>query len=132
MKKSMHPLLILVALGILFGCVTVSLGQERIPNVGSSEKATDDPEVVSAAEFAVSAQKKKEGGALSLVSIKSAREMSTRDTAYLLCLEVKAGEETDAGVEAQSVEVVVSAPPTRGGEKKKWKLSRWEEKDCGN
>lgn len=131
MKKSVHPLMILVALGILFGCATVSFGQERIPNVGSSEVATDDPEVVSAAEFAVSAQKEKEGGPLSLVSIKSARLMSTRDTAYSLCLEIKAGDETDAGVEAQSVEVVVSAPLTRKGEKKKWKLARWEEKNCG-
>jgi hypothetical protein len=125
MRKSVHLLMALVALGILFGCASVSLGQERIPNVGSSEKATDDPEVVSAAEFAVSAQKKKVGGRLSLVSIKSAHEMSTRDTAYSLCLEVKAGEE------AQSVEVVVTAAPTRGEEKKKWELSRWQEKDCG-
>jgi hypothetical protein len=132
MRKSVHPLMILVALGILFGCATVSFGQNdrKIPMVRSTEKATDDVEVVSAAEFAVSAQKKKEGGPLSLVSIKSARLMSTRDTAYLLCLEVKAGDEADAGVEAQDVEVVVSAPPTRGGEKKKWKLERWNKKDC--
>src|SRR5215216_5970190 len=131
MRKSVHLLMALVALGILFGCASVSFGQERIPNVGSSEVATDDPEVVAAAEFAVSAQKKKEGGPLSLVSIKSARLMSTRDTAYLLCLEVKAADEDDAGVEAQSVEVVVSAPPTREGEKKKWKLERWNKKECG-
>jgi hypothetical protein len=130
MRKSVHPLIILVALAILFGCATVSLGQQ-IPNVGSTEKATDDPEVVAAAEFAVSARKAKEGGPLSLVSIKRANLMSTRDTAYLLCLEVKAGDEDDAGVEAQSVEVVVSAPLTRGREKKKWKLERWQAKDCG-
>jgi hypothetical protein len=133
MRKSVHLLMALVALGILFGCATVSFGQNdrKIPMVGSTEKSTDDVEVVSAAEFAVSAQKKKENGPLSLVLIKSARLMSTRDTAYLLCMEVKAGEETDAGVEAQSVEVVVSAPPTREGEKKKWKLNRWSKKDCG-
>ena len=132
MRKSVHLWMALVALGIVFGCATVSFGQERIPMVGSTEKATDDPEVVSAAEFAVSAQKKKENGPLSLVSIKSAREMSTRDTSYLLCLEVKAGDEDDAGVESQNVEVVVSAPDAREGEKKKWKLNRWEVKDCGN
>ena len=131
MRKSMRPLMILFGLGILFGCATISFGQD-IPTVGSSEKATDDPEVVAAAEFAVSAQKQKEGGPLSLVSIKKANLMSTRDTAYLLCLEVKAGEESDAGVEPQNVEVVVSAPPTRAGAKKKWKLERWEEKECGN
>ena len=130
MRKSVRPLMILVALGVLFGCATVSLGQERIPNVGSSEKATDDPEVVEAAEFAVSAQKQKEGGPLSLVSIKRANAMSTRDTAYLLCLEVKAADEDDSGVETQSVEVTVSSPPTRGGAKK-WKLGRWQEKNCG-
>lgn len=133
MRKSVHPLMILVALGILLGCATVSFGQngEKIPMVGSREKATDDPEVVEAAEFAVSAQKEKEGGPLSLVSIKSANLLSTRDWAYILCLEVKAGDETDAGVEAQYVEVTVSAPATRGGGKKKWKLNRWQVKDCG-
>ena len=133
MRKSVHPLMILVALGILFGCATVGFGQNdgKIPMLGSREKATDNPEVVEAAEFAVSAQKEKEGGPLSLVSIKSANLLSTRDTAYILCLEVKAGDETDAGVDVQSVEVTVSAPATRGGGKKKWKLGRWEEKDCG-
>jgi hypothetical protein len=134
MRKSVHLLMTFVALGILFGCATVSFGQNdrKIPMVGSTEKATDDVEVVAAAEFAVSAQKEKEGGPLSLVSIKSANLMSTRDTAYLLCLEIKAADEDDAGVEAQSVEFVVSAPSTREGEKKKWKLNRWTKKDCGD
>ena len=133
MRKSVHPLMILVALGILLGCATFSFSQngEKIPMVGSTEKATDDPEVVEAAEFAVSAQRTKEGGPLSLVTIKRARELSTRDTAYIICLEVKAGDETDAGVESQNVEVVVSAPLTRAREKK-WKLDRWQEKNCGN
>jgi hypothetical protein len=131
MRKSVPLLMTLVALGLLFGCASAGFGQERIPSVGSSEKATDDVEVVEAAEFAVNAQKKKQGGPLSLVSIKSARDLATRDTAYMLCLEVKAADEDDAGVEAQSVEVTVSAPLTRGGEKKKWKLERWQVKDCG-
>jgi hypothetical protein len=51
MRKSVHPLMILVALGILFGCATVSFGQNdrKIPMVGSTEKTTNDPKVVSAA-----------------------------------------------------------------------------------
>jgi hypothetical protein len=131
MRKNVHLLVTLVALGLLFGCASVSFGQNggKIPMVGSREKATDDPEVVEAAEFAVSERKEKEGGPLSLVSIKRARIRSTRDTVYSLCLEVKAGDETDAGADAQDVEVLVSAPPTRG--KKSWKLETWEEKDCG-
>ena len=73
MRKRVHPLMILVALGILFGCASVSFGQNggKIPMVGSTEKSTDDPEAVSAAEFAASAQKKKENGPLSLVAITS-------------------------------------------------------------
>jgi Aspartic acid proteinase inhibitor len=133
MRKCVHLLMTLVALGILFGCASVSFGQDdaRPPVVGGYSKvATDDSGVVSAAEFAVSARKEQEGGPLSLVSIERAERQSVAGTNYRLCLQVKAADEDDAGVEAQNVEVVVfeKLPRAPGN---KYKLTSWKEKDCG-
>jgi hypothetical protein len=132
MRKSMQVLMILVALGITFGCATAGFGQEEEQPVGSYTKvATDNAEVVAAAEFAVSARKEKKGGPLSLVSIKRAEEQSVGGINYMLCLEVKAADETDAGVETQEVKVVVWNKLTRRGEKKKYELTSWKEADRG-
>ena len=132
MKKSSQVLIVLVALGIAFGCATVGLGQGR-PIVGGYKKvATDDAGVVAAAEFAVSAQKEKQGGdPLSLVSIESAERQVVQGTNYKLCLKVKAADETDAGVEAQDVKVVVWQKLTKPGAEKAYQLTSWEEADCG-
>ena len=125
MKKSSQVLLVLVALGIIMGCATVSLGQ--VPRVGGySETATDDPEVQQAAEFAVSAQKEKQDGPLSLVSIKRAERQTVAGVNYRLCLEVKAADETDAGVESQHVQAVVYR-----NLKNEYRLTSWQEADCG-
>ncbi len=44
MKKRSQVLIVLVALGITFGCATVGFGQGRVPMVGSyNQVATSDP-----------------------------------------------------------------------------------------
>jgi hypothetical protein len=132
MKKCVHLLMFLVVLGITLGSATVGLGQEEGPMVGGYKKvATDDPEVVAAAEFAVSARKEKQGGPLSLVSIKRAERQVVAGMNYSLCLEVKAADETDADAETQEVRVVVWNKLTRRGEKKKYELTSWKEANCG-
>ncbi|HEY0377713.1 MAG TPA: cystatin domain-containing protein [Pyrinomonadaceae bacterium] len=131
MKKSSQVLMVLVALGIAFGCASVGLGQGRPIVGGYKEAATDDAEVVAAAEFAVSARKEQEGGPLSLVSIKRAERQVVQGTNFRLCLEVKAADETDAGVDSQDVKVVVWQKLTRPGEEKQYQLTSWEEADCG-
>jgi hypothetical protein len=69
MRKRVHPLMILVALGILFECATVSFGQNdrKIAMVGSTEKVMADPQAVSAAKFAVSTRKEKEDGPITSI-----------------------------------------------------------------
>jgi hypothetical protein len=131
MKKSLQVLMVLVALGIAFGCATVGLGQGRPIVGGYKEAATDDAEVVAAAEFAVSARKEQEGGPLSLVSIKRAERQVVQGTNFRLCLEVKAADETDAGVDSQDVRAVVWQKLTRPGAEKQYQLTSWEEADCG-
>lgn len=127
MRKSMHAMMVLVALVITIGCASVGFGQ-RVG--GYSKVAADDPGVVAAAEFAVSAQKEKTGGPLSLVSIKHAERQVVAGMNYKLCLEVKAADETDAGVEPQDVQAVVWNKLTRRGEPKKYELTSWKEGDC--
>jgi hypothetical protein len=127
MKKSLQFLSVLVALGITFGWATVGLGQERVPLVGGySEAATDDSEVVAAAKFAIRAQKRKQGGPLSLVSIKRAERQVVAGMNYRLCLKVKAAAVTNAGEETQDIQVVIFQSL-----KNKYSLKSWEKADCG-
>jgi aspartic proteinase inhibitor len=126
MKKSLQVVIILVALGVAFGCAMVSFGQGRPIVGGYKEVATDDPEVQAAAEFAVSEQKKKQDDApLSLVSIEHAERQVVAGMNYRLCLKVKAADEDDAGVETQDVKVVVFKSL-----KKEYSLKSWDEEDC--
>jgi hypothetical protein len=134
MRKSVHLRMTLVTLGILFGCVSVSFGQndgEVIMVGGYRTVASDDKEAVSAARFAIRAQKRRKGGPLSLVSIERAERQTVAGTNYKLCLQVKAADEMGNGVEIKDVEVVVFEPlPVHGG-KKKYGLTSWKEEDCG-
>jgi hypothetical protein len=125
MKKSMQVLMVLVTLGITFGCATVGLGQVR----GGGWKEVEDKNdagVVAAAEFAVSARKEQEGGPLSLVSIEQAERQVVAGIKYRICMKVKAADETDAGEESQDVRVEVFRSLQN-----KHTLNSWEEADCG-
>jgi hypothetical protein len=126
MKKSLQVVIVLVALGVAFGCAIISLGQGRPIVGGYKEVATDDPEVQEAAEFAVNEQKKKEDdSALSLVSIEHAERQVVAGMNYRLCLKVKAADEDDAGAEPQDVKVVVFKSL-----KKEYSLKSWDEEKC--
>ena len=114
-----------VGLCVAFSCVA-AVAQERPIVGGYKEAKKDDPAVVAAAEFAVGARQEQAGGPLSLVSIMSAERQVVQGMNYRLCLEVKAGEETDAGVESQSVQAVVYQ-----NLKREYSLTSWEEKHCG-
>jgi hypothetical protein len=128
MKKSLQVVIVLVALGVAFGCTIVGLGQGRPIVGGYKVVATDDPDVQAAAEFAVSEQKKKQGEEqVSLVSIEHAERQVVAGTNFRLCLKVsKAADEDDAGEEPQDVKVVVFRSL-----KNEYSLKSWEEEDCG-
>lgn len=129
MKKSLQVVLVLVALGAVFVCAIVSLGQGRPILGGYKEVATDDPDVQAAAEFAVSEQKKNQGddAQLSLVSIEHAERQVVAGTNFRLCLKVKAADEDDADAEAHDVRAVVFRSL-----KNEYSLKSWEEGDCGD
>jgi hypothetical protein len=125
MKKSLQVVLVLVALGVALGCTIVGFGQGRPIVGGYKVVATDDPGVQAAAEFAVSEQKKKQDGPLSLVSIEHAERQVVAGMNYRLCLKVKAADEDDAGEETQDVKVVVYQSLQR-----EYSLKSWEEASC--
>jgi hypothetical protein len=125
MKKSLRIATVLVVLSVAFGCVIVGLAQNRPIVGGYKVVATDDPEVVAAAEFAVSEKKGQQDGPLSLVSIEHAERQVVAGMNYRLCIKVKAADETDAGEETQDVKVVVFRSL-----QKEYSLKSWDEENC--
>jgi hypothetical protein len=122
MKKSLCAVTILVALAITFGCVVVGLAQTRPIVGGYKVVATDDAEVVAAAEFAVGEQGKKQESTVTLVSIEKAEQQVVAGMNYKLCLKVTVGDDAD---EPQDVKVVVFRSL-----KKEYSLKSWEEESC--
>jgi Cystatin domain len=126
MKKSLRLGLILIALGIAFGSVDIITAQERRPIVGGYKKmATDAPEVVSAAEFAVKEQTRKGGSAVRLISVEAAEGQLVQGMNYRLCLQVEIEDEVNNVVVTQGAKVIVYRDL-----KKKYSLTKWEEADC--
>jgi hypothetical protein len=126
MKKSLQLGLILIALSVAFGSVIVSLGQQRPITVGGYKRmAKDAPEVVSAAEFAVSEIARKSGNGVKLISIEAAEGQLVQGMNYRLCLQAEIEDTTNNVIVTQGIKVVVYRDL-----KKKYSLTKWEEADC--
>lgn len=122
MRKSLRVLTVLVALGIAFGCVIAGLAQTRPIVGGYKVVATDDAEVVAAAEFAVGEQAKQQESTIELRSIEQAEQQVVAGMNYRLCLRVG----IDGDSEDKDVKVVVFKSL-----KKEYSLKSWEDADCG-
>jgi hypothetical protein len=123
--KSFCASVLPVALLLVFAAA--GLGQ----TVGGYSKisATDD-KVTAAADFAIDAQKEKQPGPLSLVEVLRAERQSVAGTNWRLCMQVKAADDDDAGVEPFTVEAIVFEKlPRAPGEK--YSLTSWKRKECG-
>lgn len=126
MKKSLQLGLILIALVIASGSLMESAAQQRPPMVGGYKKiAANAPEVVSAAQLAVSEQTRKGGSSIRLISVEAAESQLVQGTNYRLCLQVEIEDEVNNVVVTQGVRVIVYRDL-----KKKYSLSKWEEADC--
>ncbi len=126
MKKSLQVSLILIALVVVSGSVFVSAAQQGPPMVGGYKKiATNAPEVVSAARFAVSEQTRKGGSAVRLISVEAAESQLVQGMNYRLCMQVEIEDEVNNVIVTQGVNVIVYR-----NLKKQYSLSRWEEADC--
>ncbi|HEX8492501.1 MAG TPA: cystatin domain-containing protein [Pyrinomonadaceae bacterium] len=128
MKKSLRVMFVLIALGVAFGSVFVGVAQQqRAPIVGGyKEIATDAPEVVSAAEFAVGEQGRKVDSTIKLISVEGAERQTVAGVNYRLCLKVEIEDKTNNVDVTQDVKVVVFRSL-----KKEYSLKSWEEEGCG-
>jgi hypothetical protein len=124
MKKSLHVVAIFVALGVVLGGMVVGLAQNRPIVGGYKTVATDDPEVIEAAEFAVSARGESEGVSLILVSIERAERQVVAGMNYRLCLKVAIDNENEDG-ETQDVKVLVYRSL-----KNEYSLKSWDVAEC--
>ena len=126
MKKGLQLGLILIALGVVFGSMIVSSAQQPLPIVGGYKKtATNAPEVVAAAEFAVREQTRKGGNPIRLISVEAAESQLVQGMNYRLCLQVEIEDETNNVIVTEGAKVIVYRDL-----KKKYSLRRWEEADC--
>jgi len=105
MKRNLRSVVILVALSVILGGV-IAVAAQRIMG-GYSPAATDDPEVVAAAEFAVDEQSKKQEMTYKLVSIEHAERQSASGSNFRMCLKVGYHKEDDDVDTTEFVKVVV-------------------------
>ena len=124
MIKSLRLAAALVALGVVCVCVVVGAARQRVG--GYKEVATDDPEVVTAAKFAVGAEGEKQKANIKLVSVEHAESQVVAGINYRLCLKVQAGDSDDDADSTQKVKAVVYKNLQR-----QYSLTSWEEAECG-
>jgi hypothetical protein len=94
--------------------------EPKQPEVGSYQAAPkNDPAVEAAAKAAVSERQQKEGGDITLVSIKRAETQLVAGINYRLCLKVK------AGGKSQTVTVVINKTLNE-----KYSLTTWQPGGC--
>jgi len=123
MRRSFRVATILAAIGvILWGTIAVS-GQLG----GYKPVATDDSEVVAAAEFAVDEQSKKQEVTYKLVSIERAERQSAAGSNFRMCLKVGYHKEDDNVDTTEFVKVVVHRNPQQ-----EHSLTSWAQEDCGD
>ena len=119
MKEKLTVMMIFLALYLTLGGMLVAQQPQPSPEGSYQEAPKDDPAVVSAAKFAVGEQQQKEGGTISLVSIKRADTKFDSGLNYRLCLKVKANDKT------HTVTTVVNKSLTD-----KYSLTSWETGGC--
>jgi hypothetical protein len=122
MRNQSRAVIAALTLSVTFCCVTVGWAQTRPILGGYKVVATDNPEVVAAAEFAVGEQGEKQESTISLVSIERAESQVVAGINYRLCLKVS----TESEEEPQDVKVVVHR-----NLQKQYSLTSWEEESCG-
>lgn len=116
MKHGLLRFIVVAGLGLALSSAAVA---QRVLG-GYKDAPVDDPEVVAAAEAAVSEQGQKQEAPISLVSVEKAERQVVAGTNFRMCLKVEIDDET------QDVKVVVFRSL-----QKEYSLKSWEEASCG-
>jgi Aspartic acid proteinase inhibitor len=117
MKKSLSSAMIVLALYLTLGGALALMARQQTGGYQEAPKA--DPAVVAAANFAVTEAQQKQGGTISLASIKRAETQLGPGVNYNLCLKVKVNGKT------QSVTALVNKALDD-----KYTLTSWEPGGC--
>lgn len=127
MRKGFRAALVFVALGVVLGSAAAAAGaRQKAPMVGGyKEVATDAPEVVSAAEFAVAAQARKKETEIRLLSVEAAERQTVAGVNYRLCLKVEEADAENNVEVTETVRVVVFSSL-----QKTHTLKSWQAEDC--
>jgi cystatin-C len=119
MIKKLLLMLMSVAINAVMGCM-IGLQAQQPPVAGGYQEASrTEPDVVSAAKFAIKEERRKKGVRVSLISIGRAETQVVAGINYRLCLRIK------IKGKIQSVRTVVYKNLQR-----KYSLSSWEEDVC--
>lgn len=126
MRKLFRAALFVLALGVVFGSAAAVGARRQGPKVGGyKEVATDAPEVVSAAKFAVAARARAKETEIKLVSVEAAERQTVAGANYRLCLKV---EEADAQNNVDVTETVRAV--VYRSIQNAYTLKNWEAEDC--
>jgi hypothetical protein len=126
MRKGFRAALVLMALGVVFGSVAAAGARRQGPAVGGyKEVATNAPEVVSAARFAVTAQARKQETEIKLLSVEAAERQTVAGVNYRLCLKVEEADTENNVDVTETVRVVVFRSL-----KNDYTLRSWQTEDC--
>lgn len=121
----LNYLFLFAVLTLVFAIVSGVSGQVRVG--GYKTISATDKSVIEAAEFAITAQSKKDGTEYSLDSVLKAETQTVAGTNFRLCLDVLAPEAEDDSLFNQQVIVVVFR-----NLKKQYSLTSWTEADCSD
>ncbi len=124
MRKNIRIIMIIAALGVVFGSVSASFAQIKVG--GYRAISVEDAGAVEAAEFAVKTQSKKEEMKMSVESIKKAERQVVAGMNYKLCIEVYYPSEED---ETDGVLIFAQAIVYKDL-KGNFKLTSWMEAEC--
>jgi hypothetical protein len=115
----LQMILMSVALNAVMGCTFGLQAQEPPIAGGYREASRAEPDVVSAAKFAIKQEKRKKGARLSLISIERAETQVVAGINYKLCLRVKIKDKI------RNVTTVVYR-----NLQQRYSLASWEEDGC--
>lgn len=125
MRNILCAALLSTALVVAFGSAAAIAGRQGPAVGGYKAVAKDDPEVNSAARFAVAAQGRKENGAIRLISVEAAERQTVAGANYRLCLKVEIEDTVNNVDVTESVRVLVFRSL-----KREYTLKSWEVDDC--
>ena len=126
MRNLLRAALFALALGAVFGSAAAGVARRQGPKVGGyKEAATDDPDVASAAKFAVTARAREKETEIKLVSVEAAERQTVAGVNYRLCLKVEEEDSENNVTVTETVRAVVFRSLQNA-----YTLKSWEAEDC--